>query len=274
MKHPLLIKLVMSWGVVLFTTQVSAHDIYIWPSYFTVNSDKVVKVPVDVTATHTTFRPDFSMPSQGVEVYGVDGKEQRRRGNYYEGARRSTFDLSVEEEGTYGLVYVRDGSYHTRYKVGKSDKFKRARLNKSEASKELPAKAKEVITAKYRTVAMSFLTNKAPTSAVLKAKNKGFELVPVTHPADYVTGESLEIAFLFEGKPVENVEVVIEQEGPQYKENPAALTLKANEDGVINFTLENGGRYMLKVNNEQVSDDPEADIEITRVFYAFEVIYE
>lgn len=274
MKRASLIKLAATVGIAFSAAQVSAHDIYIWPSYFTVNSEKATKVPVDITATHTTYRPDFAMPSSGVKVFGVDGKQIRRRGNFYEGARRSTFDLAVEEEGTYGLKYFREGSYHTRFKVGRSDKFKRFRGNKSQAAAELPKKAKEVTTAKYATVAVSYLTNKAPTDAVLQPTNKGFELVPVTHPADYVTGEALEMKFTFNGKPVDGVDVVIEQEGPQYRENPEAVELKTDSDGMLAVTLNDGGRYILKVNHKQESTDPEADYEITRLYYAFEVIFE
>ena len=60
----------------------NAHDIYIWPDYFTLNSDKSTTVPVDITATHTTYRSDFSMPSEGVKIFGTDGKEIRYRGAF------------------------------------------------------------------------------------------------------------------------------------------------------------------------------------------------
>ena len=253
---------------------VTAHDIYIWPSYFTVNSEKAVKVPVNVTASHTTFRPDFAMPSEGVKVFASDGKQVRRIGSYYQGARVSTFDLDVSSEGTFALEYHRGPSYHSRYKIGKRDTEKRMRANKTEAKAKAPKDARDLETASYTTIAMSYVTNKAPSDAVLSAKNEGFELVPVTHPADYVTGEDLQISLLFNGEPVVDQELVIEQEGPQYSESPVALELKTNKQGVASFNLENGGRYMLKVNHKRKSTDPEADYQITRVYYAFEVIYE
>lgn len=266
----------MLGGVVMALTsmQTLAHDIYIWPSYFTVNSDKPTKVPVDVSASHTTFRPDFSMPSDGVTVLGVDGKKVRRIGNYYEGARRSTFDLSLEEEGTYALRYSRDPSYFTRYKIGKRKTEKRLRASKSEAKKQMPEGAFDAETARYETISMSYVTNKAPTNEVLAAKNKGFELIPVTHPADYVTGEELEVSLMFDGKPASDLDVVIELEGPQYREDPKALELKSDKDGMVRFEFEQGGRYMLKVNHKKPVQSTEADYHVTRIFYAFEVIFE
>ncbi len=251
-----------------------AHDIYIWPSYFTVDSDKPSQVTVNVTASHTTFRPDFAMPSKGVQVYGVDGKQVRRIGPYFEGARRATFDLSIEEQGTYGLVYERGSSFFSRYTIGKRDTKKHLRANKSQAREQMPKEGKNLETSKYLTIAMSYVTNKAPTDAVLQAKNTGFELVPVTHPADYVTGENIQIKFLFDGEPVADIDLTVEKEAPQYQKVPQVLELKSDKKGMIDFSFTDGGRYMLKVKHKKESDDPEADYDITRVYYAFEVIYE
>lgn len=258
----------------LTTFASSAHDIYIWPSFFSVDTDKGTTVPVDITASHTTFRPDFSMPSNGVKAYGVDGKQIRRVGPYFQGNRRSTFDLAVEEQGTYALVYERGPSYFSRYTVGKRETEKRLRASKSEARAQMPENGKNLETTKYFTIAMSYVTNKAPTDAVLKPKNKGFEVVPVTHPADYVTGEEIQVQFLFDGKPVANQDLVVEKEGPLYQEQPLVLELKSDDKGMVNLEFAEGGRFMMKVYHEQESQDPEADMDITRVYYAFEVIYE
>ena len=251
-----------------------AHDIYIWPSYFNINADKPKHVSVDVTASHTSFRPDFAMPSSGLEVLGVDGKKIRRVGSFYQGNTRSTFDLHVKESGTYGLFFHREPAYFTRYVVGKRNTEKHMRASKVDAVAKLPKNAREVITKGYSTVAMSFLTNKAPTQEALAPKNKGFEVIAITHPSDYVTNEPLEVQALFNGSPVADQTIIIEQEGPQYRKNPAAIELKTNKDGIATFTLADGGRYLLKTNHEKPSDSTLADFDVTRIFYAFEVIFE
>lgn len=252
----------------------NAHDIYIWPSYFTLDAEKPTHVTVDITASHTTFRPDFAMPSSGVKAFGVDGKQIRRVGPYFQGARRATFDLAIAEQGTYALVYERGPSYFSRYTVGKRETEKRLRASKSEALKKMGKNGKNLETSKYFTVAMSYVTNKAPTDIVLQPKNSGFEVVPVTHPADYVTGEDIQMKLLFEGQPVSDLSLKIEKEGPQYQEEPLVLDLKSDDNGVVNFSVEEGGRFMLTAYHKKKSEDPEADFDITRVYYAFEVIYE
>jgi len=268
------------WGAItgtiftLCTFTSHAHDIYIWPSFFSVDMDKPGSVTVDITATHTLFRPDFSMPSQGLKVYGTDGKQMRRIGSFYQGARRSTFDLAIQEQGTYALTYERGPSYFSRYTVGERKTEKRLRAKKSDAAKQMPENGGDLETTKYYTVAMSYVTNQAPSETVLEPKKTGFELVPVTHPADYVTGEDIQIKLLFDGEPVPELDLVVEKEGPQYQQTPFALELKSDKHGLIDFNLEEGGRFMLKVNHKKESDDPEADYEVTRIYYAFDVIYE
>ncbi|NRA83352.1 MAG: DUF4198 domain-containing protein [Gammaproteobacteria bacterium] len=251
-----------------------AHDIYIWPSYFNINADKPTHVAVTVTASHTAFRPDYSMPSHGVKVMGVDGKQLRKFGPYYQGQRQSSFDLAVSESGTYGLFYQRQPSYFTKYKVGKRDKVKHLKANKVEAAKQLPKGARDVITRRYKTISMSFVTNKAPTFEVLAPTNQGFELITLTHPSDYVTSEPIKVKALFNGKPVAKKTIIIEQEGPQYRKNPAVLEITIDKDGLATFTLPNGGRYLLKTKYEKDADNELADFDVTRIFYAFEVIFE
>ncbi|MEM1141759.1 MAG: DUF4198 domain-containing protein [Pseudomonadota bacterium] len=252
----------------------NAHDIYIWPSFFTVSMDKPWGVPVDVTASHTTFRPDFAMGSDGLEIYGVDGEEIQRFGAYFEGDRRSTFDLPVEAEGTYGLKYRTGPRYFTSYVIGRSKEPKFLRGDKQAAAAEVPSKAKDVETTAYLSVGMAYVTNNAPSDAVLKPTGSGFELVPVTHPADYVTGEEIVMSLMRDGEPVNGQDVVIELEGPQYRDQPVVFELKSDDSGEVAFTPEHGGRYMTKVLAEREVDSPLTDIEVTRVYYAFEVIYE
>lgn len=231
-------------GSMVIASSSMAHDTYIWPSYFNINAEKPTHVVVDLTVSNTALRPEFSVPSNGVKVLGVDGKEIRRIGPYYQGHKRSSFDLAIDEAGTYGLFFQQEPRYLTSYTLNKADKPKRLRANKKEAVELLPEKAKDIKTAKYNTVSMSFITNKAPTTAALSPKNKGFELITVTHPSDYITGESIELQALYNGKPVKNVEMVIELEGTQYRKDPQAIEIKTNRNGKGEFTLQTGGRHL------------------------------
>ncbi|MEM8661231.1 MAG: DUF4198 domain-containing protein [Pseudomonadota bacterium] len=251
-----------------------AHDIYIWPSFFTASIEESGHIPVDITASHTTFRPDYAMASDGLEVYGVDGKRLNDTGGFYEGMRRSTFDLPVTAEGTYGLKYRSAPRYITSYVIGRSEEPKFVMGNKEQTAADIPSKARDVKTTTYLSVGMAFVTNNAPTDEALQATGSGFELIPVTHPADYVTGEEIVISLMRDGAPVAGQDVVIELEGPNYRDQPVVFELLSDAAGQVTFTPEHGGRYMTKVLSELKVDSPLTDAELTRVYYAFEVIYE
>lgn len=260
--------------LVILTGTVSAHDIYIWPSFFSSSIEDNGYIPVDITASHTTFRPDFAMGSDGLEVYGADGKQLWNTGSFFEGMRRSTFDLPIAGPGTYALKYRSGPMYSTSYVIGRSDEPKFVRGNKEEVADQIPSKAKKVKTTAYLSLGMAYVTNNAPSDAVLQPSGNGFELVPVTHPADYVTGEEIVISLQRDGEPVTEQDVVIELEGPNYREQPIVFELQSDAEGLVSFTPEHGGRYMTKVLAERQVESALTDVELTRVYYAFEVIYE
>ena len=249
----------------------TAHDIYIWPSFFTANIEESGHIPVDITASHTTFRPDRAMTSDGLEVYGVDGK-RTTAGAFFKGMRRSTFDMPVSVEGTYAVKYRSGPSYGTTYVIGRNEEPKFTRGNKQEA--DVPRKARDVKTTAYHSLGMAFITNNKPSDAVLQPTGSGFELVPVTHPADYVTGEAITISLMRDGEPVVDQEVMIELEGSNYREEPIEFELTSNNEGLVTFTPEHGGRYMAKVRSERKVKSRLTDVELTRIYYAFEVIHE
>lgn len=261
-------------ALLAISSAATAHDVYIWPSFFSLNSEKPTHVVVDVTASHTPFRPDFAMSSHGLGVLDVDGKKMRRSGAFFQSHRRSSFDLPVEQSGTYALTYERPPRVFTSYVIGRSEERKWIRANKAEAAEKLPAKAQDVKSVQYSSFAVSYVTNNAPTEAALAPRGEGFEIVPITHPADYVTGEPLQVAVLSNGEPLADHPVLIELEGARYRSQPVALELNSDAEGKVTFTLEEGGRYLLKSKHEWPSERADLDAEAHSVFYSFEVIFE
>ncbi len=259
----------------LLATNVAAHDIYIWPSDFTLNKVKPSSVTIDLTAGYTPYRHGRSMPSSDVKLTNIDGSEMKLKGGFYQGNSRSVFDLPITEQGTYAIAYKRQPSYYTTYKMKNVEKKKFKRINKVEAKKQLPKEAFEVKSFISTSTAMAFITNKSPSRNVFEPTNEGLELIPVTHPADYVTNEKITIKFLFDGKPIKGVEASIELEGAQYRKASEVSVKTSSAKGEIYFTLEQGGRYVIKVGHKQdLVGSKLADVRSDRIFYAFEVIYE
>ncbi|MBR7889767.1 DUF4198 domain-containing protein [Marinomonas sp. A79] len=251
-----------------------AHDLMIMPAKSIVTKAPA-DVAVDISASHGVYRYDKAVSVDGIMVYGPDGKHMRDIGTVVKSATRTSFDLAIETDGTYKIVYGSSrGGYMTTYTIGARDTHKRERLSKSELAGKIPEGAKNVETIKMNRYSMAFITSKMPTDAVITPSNKGFEVIPVTHPADYVNGEEIALKVLMNGKPVEGVSIAIKSESGIYTGNQEPIKLSTNKAGIASVTLEEAGRYSAMFNYEAASQDPEADKEVNSVFYSFEVVYE
>lgn len=251
-----------------------AHDLMVLPSK-SILSAVPANVAVDVTATHNVYRFDKAVSPDNVTVYGPDGKRIRDLGTMVKGATRTSFDLNVTEEGTYKITYGSSmAGYMTTYEVGERNTRKRLRGNQQEMADQIPADAKNIETTKMGRTGVTYITSKAPTDTVLKPSNKGFEMVPVTHPADYINGEEIEIKALMDGKPLAGAKVVVKAESAIYGIAEEPVEVSTDKSGVASFTLDNAGRYNAAVSYSGPSSDPLADKEAYTVFYTFEVVYE
>lgn len=268
-------KITATTALLMLSASVLAHDLDIFPSAHHVGKTPKA-VPVDITATHGVYRFDFPVSADGITVFGVDGEPVRAIGTVVQSARRTSFDLQLNEEGTYKIIYDQGRPFYmTYYTVGDRDTQKRLRgANKSAAAEQAPANAKNLETVKYIRSAVTFINAKKPTKAVLEPTGKGFELVPVTHPADYVNGEPITLRILLDGKPLAGADVHIYAEHGQYNGKSEPITLQTNEAGEVTTTFEEGGRFAARILYTRASQDKEADKDALALFYTFEVVYE
>ncbi|MEO9274473.1 DUF4198 domain-containing protein [Marinomonas sp. 5E14-1] len=262
-------------ALIIFTASYSAaHDLMVLPakSIVTKAPDKVA---VDVTATHGVYRFDKPVTPNNISVYGPDGEKIRNIGTIIKSATRTSFDLAVDSDGTYKILYsYPESSYATTYTIGARNTKKRERLSKSQLEGVIPNDAKNIETVKSTRYAMSFVTAKTPTFEPLEPTNTGFEVIPVTHPADYVNGEEIAFKALINGNSIAGVTVEIRAEAGIYNSDLETLSLATDQEGIASLTMENAGRYEAVFSYESDSQDPEADKEKFVVFYTFEVVHE
>lgn len=260
---------------VIISTQASAHDLNMWPSQFNIHSKKPTVVTVDLSFSESAYRLDHAASPSGLSVLDVNGKKLRKMGNLYQSAQRTTIDLPIDSEGTYTVLYQSSPRYTTSYSMDKSNtKNKRLRLDKIAAQSELPKGASNVITKKSITSAITFITNTLPSKVLYKAKNKGLEITPVTHPSDYVTNDTLSMKITYNGKALKNASVYLKRDGAQYTNDSTPKQLNTNTQGELDLTLVLAGRYLLSVKHSIEEKNALYDEVSHRLFYAFEVNYE
>ncbi|MBY5991484.1 DUF4198 domain-containing protein [Ferrimonas balearica] len=248
-----------------------AHPLWILPSHFTVSKAEGEWVTVDATASHTTFGFDKPTSADPAFVVMPDGRQERPDA-LFKGKRRSVFDFFFVEPGTHKIVNSRAPFYMTTYQLGRRDAERRIRATKAEALAQVPQEARNVQTTMVEPRGESYVTVMAPNRTALEPANKGFEMVPVTHPADIIENEPVTFRYLYDGKAVEGVKVEVTREGTQYRAAQEAIALETNAEGEITFTPEQAGRYIAATFHRQALENhPLADVHGTMLNVTFEV---
>lgn len=262
-------------GAAVLASSAMAHDLIIYPHTHTVNKAETF-VAVEATSTNGLFRPDRGVSADGIRVYGADGDEIENLGTIITGNTRTSFELPINGEGTYKLEYVRDPIFFSQYFIGENNERKRLRYTtKSQAMALMPEGGKDLSTTKYITSSFAYVTARVPSDAVLAPTGKGLEIIAVTHPGDYVTGEDIVMAVSFNGEPLTNAEVIFKDEQAVYRgEHEKRVTYETDDLGELTFNFDTGGRYVIGVRHTVDSADPEADKEAYRLYYPFEVTFE
>jgi uncharacterized GH25 family protein len=192
----------------LLVGSASAHRAWFVPSSTVISGDNAW-VTIDGAVSNNLFFPDHR-PMQIAQIFvtAPDGKPVQIA-NATVGQFRTTFDIKLEQKGTYRIAQANSG-FNASYKEGNETKRWRGTMQEFVAQ-GIDKKPGVELTSNSRRVE-TFVTNGAPSE--IKATNKGLELVAgATHPNDLYSGEEASFKMLDNGKPAANVEVTLIQGG-------------------------------------------------------------
>ena len=251
----------------------SAHKQWIVPSQAVVNGNDVW-VTFDGAVSNQLFFPDHvAMRLDNVTVTAPDGSKAELK-NASTGKYRSTFDVQLQQTGTYRVSNVNAGlsarwdtpeSLAAKAKAEAEGKpstgpgappetrggFLRNATPEDLASK-VPADAKNLQITESNSRVETFVTNGAPNTTALAATGKGIELAPVTHPNDLFAGEEASFRVLVDGKPAAGLEFEIVRGGTRYRNAQDDLKATTDGDGLLKVTWPEAGMYWLETS---VQDD-------------------
>ena len=218
-----------------------AHRAWLLPST-TVLSGEDPWITVDAAASNDLFvfehRP---LRLDGLTLTGPDGKPVAAE-NEATGRFRSTFDVPLEQDGTYRLAVVSSG-YFARYELDGARK--RWRGAKEEIATAIPEAATNVALSRFDSRVETFVTVGAPTEEALAPVGAGLEMVAVTHPNDLYAGETARFRFLLDGNPVEGLEVEVVQGDGRYRSEAGDRVFKTDADGMVEIAWPEAGRYWI-----------------------------
>lgn len=254
----------------LYALVVPAHPRWILPTDFTISGDEDQWISFDLTASHSVFDVDKGISAENVRIISPDGDQNYLR-HFFTGHRRSVFDLQFEMDGTYKIYEKRPVFYYTGYKTGNRETVKYIQGNKVEIEGRIPDRARDIRTEVLDMSTMVYVTRNAPTDSALEPKGKGLEIVPITHPSDIVQGESVTVKMMLDGLPVAGVDVEITPAGTRYRDQRRSIILKTQGSGLIVFTPDQPGPWLLATTLYSPENSPMADVRWSARYMTFEV---
>lgn len=226
----------------LFAPFVShAHKAWLLPSSTVSTVDQWITVDGAVSNdlfyfNHVPLRLD------NLAITAPDGSKVTPE-NAHTGKYRSVFDMQLKQNGTYKVALLNNGLFASYDEDGKR---KRWRGTAEKFATEVPANARNLEVSESVGRVETFVTAGKPTETALKPANLGLELIPVTHPNDLYAGEASKFRFLVDGKPVPNLEVVVQAGGTRYRNEQQEQQLKTDANGELSVNWPAPGMYWLE----------------------------
>ncbi|HHA2747724.1 TPA: DUF4198 domain-containing protein [Stenotrophomonas maltophilia] len=214
----------------------SAHTPYVVPSNFAPRAGQTIAL--DASFAETFFVPETAFDDSQFTVTGPDGSEAPLASQVMKTRTVAEYTMPAGK-GTYRIsTGQRLGAlFRTWEQNGK-------RESSRDASVKIPTGAKVISDFQSLTQAVSYVTVGNPDRTALAARNKGIELVPVTHPNDLYVGETFEFIVQYDGKPLVNHAVEITEAVWSSDRTPQVVNLKSDATGHVRLPLSAAGTWI------------------------------
>ncbi|MFL9839814.1 DUF4198 domain-containing protein [Sphingomonas sp. ST-64] len=233
-------------AAVAIPASVQAHRQWMLPSMTVVSGEgSDVWVTVDAAVSNDLFYFEHQPLRADMAVMLPDGSAGEVK-NKAQGRYRTTFDVQIEQRGTYKIYYASEGVMGSYKLNGEEVRIPRGTTADKLAS-VIPAGATDVRTTVASNRNEIFVTAGEPTTAVFNPVGKGIELVPVTHPNDLIMGEDATFQFLLDGKPTPGLTVTVIPGGIRYRDQLHQQDLKTGPDGKVTIKWSDPGMTWINV---------------------------
>lgn len=233
-------------AAVAIPASVQAHRQWMLPSMTVVSGEGAdVWVTVDAAVSNDLFYFEHQPLRADIAVMLPDGTPGEVK-NKAQGRYRTTFDVQIQQRGTYKIFYASEGVMGSYKLNGEEVRIPRGTTADKLAS-VIPAGATDVRTSVSSNRNEIFVTAGEPTTTVFKPTGKGIELVPVTHPTDLVLGEDATFQFLLDGKPTAGLTVTVIPGGIRYRDQLHQQDLTTGADGKVTIKWSDPGMTWINV---------------------------
>ena len=247
-----------------------AHRAWMLPSATVLSGDDVW-ITVDAAVSNDLFyfehfplrianlggpAPDFGNRRGGrgaeLTVFAPDGSKVPHQ-NGATGRYRATFDVHIQQRGTYKLAVTNTSAFASFKENGQTRRWSGA---PDALAREVPANAEDLRTTYNQSRMEVFVTSGKPTDGTLKVTGQGLELAPVTHPNDLVAGSPATFQLVLDGKPAPNLKVAVVPGGSRYRDKLGDMALTTDAEGRFTVQWPGPGMYWM----EAVARDDKAPV--------------
>ena len=218
-----------------------AHKAWLLPSATVSTVDQWVTVDAAVSNDLFVFNHN-PLRVDALAIVAPDGTSVKPA-NPGTGKYRNTFDVHLQQNGTYRIAVVNGGLSASYDENGQR---KRWRGTAESFAKEVPANAANLQVSESAGRVETFVTAGKPTTASLQLTKVGLELAPVTHPNDLYSGEEATFGLMLDGKPAVNLPVTIIAGGTRYRDSQGEIAVKTDAQGQFSVTWPTPGMYWLE----------------------------
>jgi uncharacterized GH25 family protein len=214
-----------------------AHMPYLLPNLFDVT--KRDHVTVQAAFTETPFIADVAMRSADFRAEGPGGAQPAVQVVYLKDV--AMFEAALPSDGTYR---VSSGE-----RLGRKGKMHRGADGawRMVGEGDDPPTGAQLVEVQSVTVAEAYVTRGAPSREVLKPREEGLELRPITHPSEVFAAAPARFQLLFGGRPLADCEVKLYRAAGFFDGRSIAAETRSAADGAVTLTPPDAGTYLVLI---------------------------
>lgn len=244
--------------LVLAAPAINAHASRSWllPSATVLDEHDWVTMSAAMADTLFEFER-LPLNLDGLVITGPDGAQILPQALAV-GKLRSTFDIRLEQAGTYKASIV---SHSVMASYMQDGEKKRWRGTPENFASQVPTTAQDVQATRIDSRVETFVSAGVPNQTVFQASGLGLELLPLTHPNDLRAGETIRWRFLIDGKAAPKQSFSLIAGGVRYRGVLGEIRQSTDASSDISFTAPGAGMYLLSASwpaevPGQVPDQP------------------
>jgi uncharacterized GH25 family protein len=232
-----------------------AHDQWILPSATQVevsqNAQRPTYVTFDAASSNQLFEFNHNpLRVDNLVITGPDGATLTAE-NVTTGKLRSSFDLKIDQTGTYRIAVVTDTVTAAWTENGETKTFQGT---PAAFATDVPEGVSDLAVARQQGRIETYVTSGAPTDVALS--NQGLEIVPLVPVTDLVAGEAVTFRLLLDGQPVAGVEVKVVPGGARFRSALGDKVYTTNDKGEFEVEFDQGGIFWFGATHTETAQGP------------------